>query len=158
MDSLFGPLVLSANLIFLLGSKVILDVESFADLLGRFALDHICNGLAADIQESFDVHVIGSEDDLEEHLLVNLHELLIPLLNISGLLTGIGIVFIGRWRIVLVMFAPLDEFLEDRASDVWNWNGFQHDICSKIANHVLDQDRSLGDFAIFGALAWLDRH
>ena len=58
MDSLFGPLVLSANLIFLLGSKVILDVESFADLLGRFALDHICDSFAPNVEERLDVKIV----------------------------------------------------------------------------------------------------
>ena len=60
MSLLLGPLVLTTNLILLLGSEVVLDVEGFADLFWGLALDHIGNGLAADVEESFDVEIIGS--------------------------------------------------------------------------------------------------
>jgi len=59
-DLLLGPLVLTTDLILLLRGEVVLDIEGLADLLRRLALDHIGNGLAADIQESLDIHVIGS--------------------------------------------------------------------------------------------------
>jgi hypothetical protein len=55
-----------------------------------------------------------NQDDLEEHLLVNLHELLVPLLDIGGLLAGVGIVVLGGLGVVLVVFAPFDDLLEDR--------------------------------------------
>lgn len=66
-----------------------------ADLLGLLPLDHVGDGLASDvtreslsvresirraersssgIQKGFNVEVVGSEDDLEEHLLVNLDD------------------------------------------------------------------------------------
>jgi hypothetical protein len=57
---LFSPLVLTTNLIFFLLGEVVLDVEGLADLLGRLAFDHVGDGLAADIEESFDVEVVGS--------------------------------------------------------------------------------------------------
>ena len=57
--SLFGPLVLATNLVFLLGSEVVLDVEGLANLLRRLALDHVGDGLAADIEELLDVEVVG---------------------------------------------------------------------------------------------------
>ena len=57
---LLGPLVLTANLILLLGREVVLDVEGFTDLFGGLALDHVGDGLAADVEESFDVEVVGS--------------------------------------------------------------------------------------------------
>lgn len=57
---LLGPLILTTNLILLLGRKVILDIKGFADLFRRLALDHIGNGLAADVKESLDVEVVGS--------------------------------------------------------------------------------------------------
>ena len=60
VNSLLGPLVLAANLILLLGREVILDVEGLANLLGGLALDHVGDGLAADVEESFDVKVVGS--------------------------------------------------------------------------------------------------
>lgn len=60
VNSLFGPLVLAANLILLLGREVVLDVESFADLFGGLALDHVGDSLAADIEKGLDVKVVGS--------------------------------------------------------------------------------------------------
>jgi len=58
------------------------------------------------------------KDDLEQHLLVNLHELLVPLLNVGGLLAGIGVIIDSGWGVVLMMFAPLDNLLQDRLIDL----------------------------------------
>jgi len=60
VNLLLGPLVLAANLLFLLRSEVVLDVESLADLLGRLALDHVCDGLASNIEKSLDIEEVGS--------------------------------------------------------------------------------------------------
>lgn len=57
--TVFSPLVLAADLLLLLGGEVVLDVERLADLVGRLALDHVRDGLAADIQESLNVEVVG---------------------------------------------------------------------------------------------------
>jgi hypothetical protein len=58
------------------------------------------------------------KNDLKQHFLVYLHEFLIPLLNVGGLLAGIGIVIGSSLGIILVMFAPLDNFLQDRLVDL----------------------------------------
>lgn len=76
--SLLAPLVLLANLLFLLGSEVVLDVEGLANLLRGLALDHVGNSLAGDVKEGLDVEVVGSKNELEESGLVDLDELLIP--------------------------------------------------------------------------------
>jgi hypothetical protein len=110
--TVLGPLVLAADLVLLFGGEVVLDVECLADLFGRFTLDHIGDGLAADVEESFDVHVVGSEDDLEEHLLVDLHKLLVPFFNVGRLLAGVGVIVLGGRRVVLVLGAPLEHLLE----------------------------------------------
>lgn len=57
---LLGPLVLTADLILLLGGEVVLDVEGLTDLLRRLSLDHVRDGLAADIEEGLNVQVVGS--------------------------------------------------------------------------------------------------
>jgi hypothetical protein len=116
--AVLGPLVLATDLVLLLGSEVVLNVEGLADLLRRLALDHVRDGLAADVKKSLDVHVVGREDDLEEHLLVDLHELLVPLLNVGGLLAGIGVVILGRRGVVLVLGAPLEDLLKDVLGDL----------------------------------------
>lgn len=58
-SSILGPLVLAANLLLLLGREVVGDVERLSDLLGGLALDHVCNRFASDIEELFDVEVVG---------------------------------------------------------------------------------------------------
>jgi hypothetical protein len=50
--------------------------------------------------------------------LVDLHELLVPLLDIGRLLTGVGVIVGSGLGIVLVMFAPLDNLLEDGLIDL----------------------------------------
>ena len=57
--TVLSPLVLATDLVLLLGSEVILNVEGLADLLRRLALDHVRDGLAADIKEGLDVEVVG---------------------------------------------------------------------------------------------------
>jgi hypothetical protein len=135
--AVLGPLVLAANLLFLLGREVILDVESLTDLVRRLALDHVGDGLAADIEEGLDVEVVGGlrmvsvyspqnvdkgemtyENDLEEHLLVDLHELLVPLVDVGRLLARVRVVVLGGGRVVLVVLAPLDNLLHDGLVDL----------------------------------------
>lgn len=157
-NSLLGPLVLAANLILLLRSEIVLNVESLADFLGRLALDHISDSLAADVQQSLDIEVIGSlkrrrrkmvsewlgwvdfrfrfhfrrgrgsgsnqtsvrvthQNDLEKHLLVNLHELLVPFFDIAGL-AAVVVLVTGGGGVVLVVLAPLDDLAEDGLVDL----------------------------------------
>lgn len=59
-DLLLGPFVLAANLVLFLGGEIIGNIESLTDLFRRFALDHVGNGLAADVQKSSDIEIIGS--------------------------------------------------------------------------------------------------
>jgi hypothetical protein len=113
------------------------------------------------------------QDDLKEHLLVNLHELLVPLLDVGGLLAGVGVVVLRRLRVVLVVFAPFDDLLEDRfihlGGDALATAGSgkgRHDVLgmcayvgdgdssrdrllSEILHHVLDQHGALGDLTVY---------
>lgn len=89
------------------------------------------------------------QDDLEQHFLVDLHELLIPLINVGGLLAGVGVIIGGSGRIGAVVVAPLDDFAEDGFVDVGDGDGFCHDAISKILHHVLDQDRTLSDITVY---------
>jgi hypothetical protein len=58
------------------------------------------------------------EDDLKEHLLVNLHEFLVPLVDVGRLLAGIRVIVLRGGRVVAVMFAPLENLLHDRLVDL----------------------------------------
>lgn len=59
MDILLGPLILATDLILLLRGEIILDVKGLADFFGRFTLDHVGNGLATDVEECFNVEIVG---------------------------------------------------------------------------------------------------
>ena len=65
---LLRPLVLTADLILLLGREVVLDIESLADLLRRLALDHVGNGLAANVKKRLDVQIVGRLQGLVRHI------------------------------------------------------------------------------------------
>ena len=56
---------------------------------------------------------VAYQNDLEKHFLVNLHELLVPLLYVGSLLAGIGIIIGSRRRVALVVLAPFDYFLQN---------------------------------------------
>ena len=116
--AVLSPLVLAADLLLLLRREIVLDVEGLANLLRRLALDHVGHRLAADIKQSLDVHVVCREDDLEQHLLVDLHKLLVPVLDVCGLLAGVGVIVLGRRGVVLVVAAPLEDLAENRLGDL----------------------------------------
>lgn len=59
------------------------------------------------------------KDDLEKHLLIDLHELLVPLINIGSLLADIVVIIVGGRRIAFVICAPFDDFLEDGFVDLY---------------------------------------
>lgn len=98
--------------------EVVGDVERLADLIGRLALDHVRDRLAADVEECLDVEIVRRQDDLEEHLLVHLHELLIPLVDLGRLLASIVVVVTRRRRVMAVVVAPLDDFAQDGFRDL----------------------------------------
>ncbi len=50
--------------------------------------------------------------------MIDLHKLLVPLLNIGGLLARVGVIVIGGSRVVLVVLAPLDNLLQDGLVDL----------------------------------------
>lgn len=63
-------------------------------------------------------HCDTYENDLKEHFLVNLHEFLIPLIDIGGLFSGIRIILSGWCRVPFVMSAPLDHLIQDSLVDL----------------------------------------
>lgn len=46
-------------------------VTDLSDLLRGLALDHVGDSLAADIKQRLDIQVVGSQDDLEKHFLID---------------------------------------------------------------------------------------
>ncbi len=58
--AVLSPLVLPADLLLLLRCEVVRDVESFADILWRLALDHVGDRLAANVKKGLNIEVVGS--------------------------------------------------------------------------------------------------
>jgi hypothetical protein len=57
--SLLAPFVLLSDLLFLFRSKVVLNVEGLSNFLGGLSLNHICYSLASEVQEWFDIQIVG---------------------------------------------------------------------------------------------------
>jgi hypothetical protein len=51
--------------------------------------------------------------------LIDLHEFLVPFLDVCGLLAGIGVIVTDWGDIILVVLAPFDDLLQDRFIDLW---------------------------------------
>jgi hypothetical protein len=58
-STVLSPLILPSNLIFLLWSEIVCDVECPANLLRGLSLDHVGYSLAANIQKRFNVQIVG---------------------------------------------------------------------------------------------------
>jgi len=146
--TILGPLVLPTDLVLLLGSEIVLNVEGLADLLGRLALDHVGNGLATDIEKWLDIKVVGGKNNLEEHLLVDLHKLLVPFFNVGGLLARITVLIGNRDGVAFMVITPFDDFAEDRLVDVGDGDGLISDVATNVLDHVLDEDGTLRNFLL----------
>jgi len=79
--TIFTPLVLLADLLFLLRAEIVLNVEDLADFFGTLALDDISNRFAGNIEKLMNIKIVGSEDKLENGVEINFAELLIPSIN-----------------------------------------------------------------------------
>lgn len=66
------------------------------------------HSLAANIKERLDVEVVGSEDDLEEHFLVDLDELCVPVRDVGGTPARLFGIVGGSGRVAAVVRAVLE--------------------------------------------------
>lgn len=148
---ILAPGVLLADLLFLLWSEVVLDVECTADLFWRLSLDHVGNSLAGDIEKSLDVQIVGSQDKLEESSLVDLKELDIPAGDVVSSL--LAIVLIIAWSsVVVVVLAPANDLSQDRSSHILDWDWLLGGISlfvveSEILEKCVDSSRETDDVA-----------
>ena len=114
----------------LLGREIVHDVEELADLFRSLALDHVSYSLASNIPEScsvkaashiaminlqqwLDIKVVSCENNLEEHLLINGDELLVPFADVSCPLARVlvvGGVSCGQ-RLATVVLAVFEDLL-----------------------------------------------
>jgi hypothetical protein len=59
-SQVLSPLVFTTDLLLLLGSEVIGDIEGLSNLLWRLALDYVGDGLATNIKEGLDIEIVSS--------------------------------------------------------------------------------------------------
>jgi len=145
---LLAPFVLLANLLLFGRSEVVLDVERLSDFVGGLALDHVRDGFAGDIQQPLNVEVIGSEDEFEQGALVDFEELDVPGGDVIGPLLAI-VIILGWRRVILVIRAPLDHFLENGGVDIGKRDGLVvFVIHAQVLEHGFDGDRELGDLNV----------
>lgn len=91
------------------------------------------------------------QDDLEQHLLIDLHELLVPLVDLRHLLTRGIVIVAARGRVVLVVDAPLDDLCEDGVVDVGDRDGvlLGDGRVAQVLEHVLDEHGALSYGAVW---------
>lgn len=112
------PLVLLADLRFLLRRKVVGNVESGSNLFGRLALDHTGDRGTGQVEERLDIHVVGREDELKEENLLKVDKVGIPLLD--DVRHGLGLerlLNLGHGFLQMVL-AKLNDLLQDLRLDV----------------------------------------
>mmetsp|Transcript_102045 Transcript_102045/g.329173 ORF Transcript_102045/g.329173 Transcript_102045/m.329173 type:complete len:200 (-) Transcript_102045:39-638(-) len=145
-SGILTPAILLAHLSLLLGREVVDDVELLADLLGVLPLDHRRDLRAREIQQALDIQVIGCQDQLKEHLLLDVDVLGVPLgdstLDEVGALERL-LNFLGR--VVLVVLAVVDDLAQDSGLHVG-----QRDLLvgAAVVNHVFDERGHAGDLRL----------
>ncbi|KAH3661941.1 hypothetical protein OGAPHI_006120 [Ogataea philodendri] len=155
--AVFGPLVLASDGGFFLRSEVVDDVERFADLFRRLAADHLSNDFAAGVEQRLDVEVIGCEDDLVQHFLVHVKEVLVPGVD-RGALLGVVVLLVVWEVVVFVVVAPFQNVLHHSRPDVLcrhlDWLVgvlvvlFLVVCRQQVFQHILDEDTFFGDLAL----------
>jgi hypothetical protein len=89
--------------------------------------------LAADVEERLDVEVVGCQDDLEEHLLVDLDELGVPVRDVGCASARLLGVICGCGRVAAVVRAVLEDLLRSSRT--------AKDEASASARSALSNDR-----------------
>jgi hypothetical protein len=103
--------------------EIIGDVECLPDFLRRLALDHVCNSLASRIEKGLDIQIIRSlrvvsagkrergfqeglyKNNFKQHFLVDLHKLLVPVIDVCGLFIAL-VVFLVFRRVIFMVIGP----------------------------------------------------
>lgn len=119
---LFDPRILVLDLRILFGGKLGRDIEHVPKLRSRLALDENTHRQARQVQERLDIHKVGGGDQIKQHILFNLDEIRIPLLDQVfefGRLEG----SLDRSHgFFLVVLAKLNHLLQDNRSHVGQGN------------------------------------
>ena len=113
-----APFIFFPDLGFFFGGEVVNDVKSFANFFGCLAFNHGCNGGAGEVEEGFDIHVVGSEDEFKEEFLVDVDVFRIPFLDDLMHVGGFEGLFNVGHGIFGVPAAEFDNFRKDVGFDI----------------------------------------
>jgi hypothetical protein len=83
------------------------------------------------------------EDNLKQHLLINLHKLLVPLIDIGGL-AAVVVVVAGGWGVILVVLAPFDNLLQDGLINLHRVSVLELNFETAVGTHVGDGNSLAG--------------
>merc|ERR1719464_2004021 len=120
--AVLGPFVLGAHGLLLLGAEVVLDVEPLPNLFGRLSLDHRRHFGARQIQQRLNVHVIRRQNQLEQRLLIPLHEVGIPFRYHLSHICGFEWFFDLFGGVGVVVLHVFDHFLENGSAHIGQRN------------------------------------
>ena len=106
----------------LFGGEIVLDVEELTDFLNALALDEGCDLGAGQLKKRFDIKVVSCHDDFEEHLLVDIDKIGVPLIDNLGHVSGAER-FLDLGRCVLShVLTENDNLLHDGLVDLGDRN------------------------------------
>jgi len=129
-----SPLVFPSHFLFFFGCEIVLDVKRLPDLFWTLPFDHIGHGHARQIQQAFDVEVVGRQNEVEERPLIYLHERRVP--GFHGFVVWSRFVFL-RFLRVHVVRTVFDHFRQDLAGYVGQRNLLlDSGVCSVRSRHV----------------------
>lgn len=140
------PLILLSDLLLLLRSKVILDIEYFPDLLRRLPPDKPSDRLAGDVKKRLNIQVVRRQDQVEQLAVAELaQEVLVKVAG--GPVDGDALVG-GVGGVGVVVLAVLDHTLHGGPGDVGDGDG--GGVVGDVLEHVLEGPAHLGDLDVDG--------
>mmetsp|Transcript_7570 Transcript_7570/g.15682 ORF Transcript_7570/g.15682 Transcript_7570/m.15682 type:complete len:302 (+) Transcript_7570:288-1193(+) len=119
---LFAPLVFFPDGGFLVGRKIVGNVEGRTNLVGRLALDHRSNCRTGQIQQWLDIHVVGRQNELKQEYLLEIHKVRVPLLDHVGHGLALQRFFDFGHGFVQMVLAEFNDLSEDFGLDIGQRN------------------------------------
>ena len=121
-ERLFGPSVLFHDLGLLLGGEIVLDVEELTNFLNALALDEGGDLRTRKLKKRLDIQVVSSHYDLEEHFLVDVDKISVPLIDNLRHVRGAERFLDLRRCVLSHVLTENDDLLHDGLVDLGDWN------------------------------------
>lgn len=127
---LIAPVILLGDLLFLLGSEVIFDVEESTDLLGTLSLQHRSYARAREVQKIFNIQKVCRHDDVDEGLVLLLVVILYQVGEQKRLIprrdhiidAGLERLLDRLSAVIVVVLNVLEDIAKRAAGDIRHWD------------------------------------